>query len=173
MLVTLPVAAAVAMAAPEIADFPYGAHGRTVQAHCHVNVPPAAVYKVLTDYAGMPSFMPLVKEVVLLETGPNRAKVRFRFRYMGVFDFTEIDERTFQPPHRITFSSIEGPLKSAMGVWTLTPEGKGTRLAFRISAEPPFPLPPGVMDHLVRKASLDLLEGIRLRAESNGTWTRR
>lgn len=173
MLITLALAMLTAStAAPEVSHALYGDHGRTVSASTFVQAPPAAVYRVLTDYAHMHEFMPMVVRVEALSETPSTARVMFHFRYLRFFDFEETDERELEPPHRISFRSIHGPLKSASGIWRMTPERGGTRLSYRISAEPHFALPGPVMDHLVTRASIDLIEGIRLRTESRGTWKR-
>ena len=163
---------AASAAAPEISHALYGEHGRTVSASCYVQAPPQAVFRVLTDYAHMHEFMPMVVKVELLSASPGKARVKFHFRYLRFFDFEEIDERELNPPYRITFRSIQGPLKSASGVWRMMPEGTGTRLSYRISAEPAFALPGPVMDYVVTQGALDLIEGLRKRAESGGTWRR-
>jgi ribosome-associated toxin RatA of RatAB toxin-antitoxin module len=164
------VALAAAIATPTVT--PFGVHGRTVSASIHIDRPPAAVYAVLTDYAHMHEFMPLVVRVEALESRETSVKVKFHFRAWGVYDFEEIDERLLEPHRSIRFTSLQGPLKSARGIWRMAPEGNGTLLSYEISAEPPFPLPGAVMDHLVGKSAVDLIDGIRLRAESGGTWRR-
>lgn len=157
-------------AAPTLSHEPYGAHGRTVSAEVYVAAAPSAVYRVLTDYAHMHEFMPLVTKVEPLSEGAGKARIKFTFKFMRLMDFAQVDEREFDPPHRITFRSVEGPLKSAAGVWRVRPEGSGARLSYRISAEPPFVLPGAMMEYLVRRAALELIDGIRRRAESGGAW---
>lgn len=155
---------------PQITERAFQAFGRSVTAVFHVNASPKVVYGVLTDYAHMPEFMPMVEEVKTLENRPKGALVSFRVRYLRFFDIVEVDERTYEPPNRITWHAIQGPLKVSNGSWTLTPERGGTRVIYQTDVDPGIPLPSSMTGMLVKQGLPEFLNGIRLRAESGGTW---
>ncbi|MFP5502608.1 MAG: SRPBCC family protein [Candidatus Sericytochromatia bacterium] len=153
-----------------ISEAPFGRHGRAVSASFHVAASTHAIFAVLTDYDGMPEFMPMVEEAELLESRPSGARVRFRVRSLGLFDIEEIDERNYEPPRRITWQAVKGPLAVSEGSWTLTPDRAGTRVVYQTNVEPPVPLPAFLTGMLVKQGLPEFLVAIRLRAESGGRW---
>ena len=96
----------------------------------YIQAPPATVYAVITDYAYMNSWFaqcactvesdaPIAEGTLVHHAvGEKRVLTRFTRR---------IDK--IQQNQRIEESYIDGDLIGT-GVWTLTPEGYGTRLAF-------------------------------------------
>jgi ribosome-associated toxin RatA of RatAB toxin-antitoxin module len=154
----------------QITESAFQAFGRSVTAVFHVKASPKVVYGVLTDYAHMPEFMPMVEEVKTLESRPKGALVSFRVRYLRFFDIVEVDERTYEPPTRISWHAIQGPLKVSNGSWTLTPERGGTRVTYQTDVDPGIPLPSAMTGMLVKQGLPEFLNGVRLRAESGGTW---
>ncbi|MNS71629.1 Polyketide cyclase / dehydrase and lipid transport [compost metagenome] len=153
-----------------VTDAPFRTFGRSVTAVYHIDAPPIAVFEVLTDYAHMADFMPMVDEAKPLAVRPNGATVRYHMRYLRFFDIVEVDERTYDKPRRITWHATEGPLKVSDGSWTLTPEGKGTRVVYQTDVDPGIPVPPAMVGHMLKQGLPEVLTAIRLRVESKGTW---
>lgn len=96
----------------------------------YIDAAPVAVYAVITDYANMNNWFVQCKctlaagdtihegSLVHHEVGEKRVLTRFTRRIDKMEQNVRIEE-----------SYIEGDLIGT-GVWTLTPEGDGTRLAF-------------------------------------------
>jgi len=97
----------------------------------YIDATPADVYAVIADYNGMNSWFAQCKCTVLEgdspisvgslirhEVGEKRVLTRFTRRIDALQENTRIEE-----------SYIDGDLIGT-GVWTFTPEGGGTRLAF-------------------------------------------
>lgn len=153
-----------------ISEAPFRTFGRSVTARCFVQVPPKAVFEVLADHDRLAEFMPLLEEARALESKPGWARVRFRVRFMGMFDIVEIDERTIEPYRRIGWHASEGALRVSDGSWTLTPRGDGTELVYQTDVDPGIPLPPALVGYLMRQGLPELVESVRKRAESGGKW---
>jgi uncharacterized protein YndB with AHSA1/START domain len=165
-----PVHAAEAADGITVTDAPFRTFGRSVTAVYYIDAPPLAVFEVLTDYAHMAEFMPMVDEARPLALRPNGATVSYHMRYLKFFDIVEIDERTYDKPRRITWHATEGPLKVSDGSWTLTPQGKGTRVVYQTDVDPGIPVPPAMVGHMLKQGLPEVLTAIRLRVESKGTW---
>lgn len=153
-----------------VSEASFRTFGRSVLAHCFVKAPPRTVFEVLSDHDRLAEFMPLVEEAKALETKPGWARVRFRVRYMGLFDIVEIDERTLTPFRRLSWRATEGPLRVSEGSWTLTPWADGTDLVYQTDVDPGIPLPPALVGFLMRQGLPELIESVRRRAESAGKW---
>lgn len=162
------------LAAPDraiaISEAPFGTFGRSVTARCFVQASPQAVFAVLADHDRLAEFMPLLEEAKTLESKPGWARVRFRVRYLGLFDLVEIDERKFEPYRRIAWHATEGALRVSDGSWTLTARQAGTELIYQTDVDPGLPVPPGLVGHLIRQGLPELVESVRRRVESGGTW---
>lgn len=181
-LATLPLVGTLLFAAPEpaipssservieIQEAPFRAFGRSVTARFFVNAPPQRVFETLTDYEHLAEFMPMVDEATLLESREGWAKVRFRVRVLRVFDLVEVDERTMEPWHRISWHAVAGPLRTSDGAWIFTPVGGGTEVTYRTDVDPGIPVPPALTGFLVKQGLPEFLESVRKRVESGGTW---
>lgn len=153
-----------------VTEAPFGTFGRTITAAYYIDAPPAAVFDVLTDYAHMGDFMPMVDEAKALRVDSNGATVSYRLRYLRFFDIIEIDERVYDRPRRITWHATQGPLKVSDGSWSLTPRGKGTHVLFQTDVDPGIPIPSALTGALMKRGLPEVLTAIRLRVESNGKW---
>lgn len=153
-----------------ISDAPYRTFGRSVTAQFYVAAPPKAVFEVLTDYAHMTEFMPMVDTVRVLKAWPNGAHVSFRVRYLNLFDIVEVDERHYEGIERITWRAVQGPLKVSDGSWTLAPRGPGTNVVYRTEVDPGIPLPSRLTGMLIQSGLPEFLDGVARRVESGGRW---
>ena len=160
---------------PDVAtgDAPWGFFGRSVWARVWIAAPPAAVLGTLTDYERFHEFMPLVERVDVLERGPTHAVLKFKMRYLSWFDIEQTDRRTVHPASHIDYVSVAGPLKSVRGDWRFTAERGGTRLTYSAKVDPGVPVPGVVMGMLVKRGLPGLLDGVRRRTESGGSWRKR
>ncbi len=157
----------------ETGDAPWGLFGRSVWAKVWVAAPPRAVFATLTDYERFDQFMPLVERVDVLERGPKHAVLRFKMRYARWFDVEQTDRRVVHPYSRIDYVGVKGPLRSVTGDWRFAAERGGTRLTYRAQVDPGVPVPGVLMGALVKRGLPGLLDGVRRRTESGGTWVKR
>ncbi len=154
----------------QVEDAPYGHFGRTITARFHVRATPAQAYGILTDHARLREFMPMVEDSTLVRAAPGRAVVRFRLRYFGWFDIVEVDERALEPPRRIRWHAVEGPLRVSDGAWTFEPAPAGATVTYQTDVDPGVPLPSPLTGMLLRRGLPDFLEAVRQRIESGGRW---
>ena len=157
----------------ETGDTAWGWFGRSVWARVWVKAPPAAVFAVLTDYAQFPAFMPLVERVEVLERSPRHAVLRLSMRYSNLFEIQQTDRRELFGTERITYVGIAGTLREVHGDWTLAGENDGTRVHYTANVDPGVPLPGALTGALMKRGLPGLLDGIKRRVESGGTWTKR
>lgn len=153
-----------------VTEAPFGTFGRSVTATYFIDAPMQAVFDALTDYGHMAEFMPMVDEAKTLQVRPNGATVSYHLRYLKFFDIVEIDERVYQRPRHITWHAIEGPLKVSDGSWTLSPQGKSTKVVYQTDVDAPIPVPPALVGYMLKQGLSDVLQAIRLRVESGGKW---
>lgn len=172
-LASAPARAASAFPHVETGDQPWGLFGRAVWARVHVAAQPSAVFAVLTDYERFGEFMPLVERVDVLERGPRHAVLRFRMKYLRWFDVEQTDRRTLHPHTKIDYVGIAGPLKTVYGDWRFAAARGGTRVTYRAWVDPGVPVPGAIVGALVKRGLPGLLDGVKRRVESGGTWKKR
>lgn len=143
---------------PEVAVKRVNANGEQVfevTASGSVKAPPATVWKVLTDYEGMPEFVPdLNKTKVLSRTG-NRAIIeqsgvaRFLFLSRTIHLIVQAAE---EPMTSIDISLVTGDMKVYSCRWELTalPDG-GTRIDYSGKLVPKFYVPGMLGSNLIRR----------------------
>jgi ribosome-associated toxin RatA of RatAB toxin-antitoxin module len=126
-----------------------------VAASGNVKAAPAAVWKVLTNYEGMPEFVPdLEKTRVLSRTG-NRAIVeqsgvaRFLFLTRAIHLIVQVAE---EPISAIDISLVTGDMKVYSCRWEMTalPDG-GTRVAYSGKLVPKFYVPGMLGANIIRR----------------------
>jgi hypothetical protein len=57
----------------------------------------------------------------------------------------------FEPPHRLSFKLIKGDLRVSEGTWTLTLEGKVTRVKYEARVAPSFSMPQFLLEAAIRR----------------------
>ena len=86
------------------------------------------------------------------------------------WDVTHNARNTLAQPTLDLLRQIEGPLKVSDGSWTMTPQGKGTRVVYQTDVDPGIPVPPALVGNLMKRGLPEVLTAIRLRVESGGKW---
>ena len=127
---------------------------------------PAEALAVLTDYERIPAFMPTVTRSVILERANGHALIEqeaeprllmFSKRVHLLLDITEAsDALQFSDRCGKSFSRYSGS-------WQIASEGTGSRITYRLLAEPAFSVPSFLLNRLLRKDAALMIE--RLRAE--------
>lgn len=138
-----------------------------VDARFEIAAPPETVREMLTDYAGIPRFMPDVrKSVVIRRTGAHvlveqEAKSKVMFFSKTIHLLLEVHEGagvlTFRDTCGKSFSRYSG-------AWTLVADGAGTSVTYSLTAKPAFAVPPFIIKRLLDSNARDTIDA--LRAES-------
>lgn len=134
------------------------ARGYRVEASADIEAEPALVWATLTDYEGLPGFVPGISSVrvrqVTEEAGRRRllveqsGELRFLFFSRRVAVLLDVDQ---QPMTRVHARALPRPqpadgdesaLDDFEGTYTLVPIAGGVRLAYRARFAPGFALPP-------------------------------
>lgn len=144
--------------------------GRGVEATRIVHAPLATVYGVLSDPRPSAEFLPYVVGVVVEKEADDEQVIRYRARHFGVFDTEYLQGRRLEPPNRVAFWQQKGPFRRVEGLWSLRPVVDGTQVTYRVQVDPGFPVPGPLVDFFLKQGLPALVDAIRQRAESGGTW---
>ena len=107
-----------------------------VSASITMPVTPCDAYRLLTDYASLPYYIPGILEIQTERISNSTIKVRqvgevevlfFHIKMMSLLEMEEI------PDQRIVFKQIEGDLESYSGEWNLQDTPEGTKLDYNAS----------------------------------------
>lgn len=138
-----------------------------VDARFEIAAPPETVRDMLTDYAGIPRFMPDVRRSVVIRRDGARVLVEQEARSKVLFFSKTVhllldvhegaDVLTFRDTCGKSFSEYAG-------AWTLVADGEGTSVTYRLTAKPAFAVPPFIIKRLLDTNARDTIAA--LRAES-------
>lgn len=163
------VAAAVAVCAPSVRPATIRSldvsreRGRYhLVADTHLDAPPAAIYKVLTDYGddGFGRISSIYKESGYLAPDSDGTPIvytrvegclLFYCRSMRRVERLEVDAPRFI---RTTALPERSDFKYSRSEWTLEPEDGGTKVTYHLDMEPDFWLPPFVGPWFLKKVLL-------------------
>lgn len=148
----------------------FGAQTQHIGAAILVEAPPEVIWRVLTDCAGAPAFIPGLKRCRVLEHAADGSQeliereVKYSFVMPTVHSVVRAD---YQPPWRIDFHHISGDLKDEDGSWVLerAAGSEATRVEYRLDVDPGFWVPHALVRHSVRKEMPAALQAMRTRAE--------
>ena len=139
----------------------------TVDARFEVDASAATVRNVLTDYEGIPRFMPDVRKSVIRERDGSRVLVE-QEAVSKVLMFSKTVHLLLavtEGPHAIAFVDRCGKSFSRYeGAWTFVDDGGRTIVTYRLSAKPTFSVPPFMLKRLLDSNARDTIA--QLRAES-------
>jgi ribosome-associated toxin RatA of RatAB toxin-antitoxin module len=135
-----------------------------VSARFEVDAPVAVVRAVLTDYAGIPDFMPDVRKsvvrqrdgrIVLVEQEAVSKVMMFSKTVHMLLEVTE-GERvlSFRDLCGTDFSRYEGS-------WTLDARGAGTTVSYALTADPSFSVPSFMLKRLLGGNARDTIESLQ------------
>lgn len=131
-----------------------------------VNVPPAALMAVITDFARYPEFLPEMVEATVLSHTDRVWTVRFAVRVIRKLEYTlKLVQDT---DLSLSWTLVDGVFRSNNGGWTLEALAGGTRTraAYRIDLDVGMFVPGSVLKTLVGQSLPATLEAFRKRAES-------
>ena len=134
-----------------------------VQAQFVVSQPAAAVIAVLTDYDGIPRFLPDIRRSVVRSRAGSRTTVE-QEAVSSVMLFSrrvhlllEIDEST----DALVFRDTSGrSFERYEGAWRISPAGDATLVRYELQAKPAFSVPEFVLMRLFRRDSRETITRI-------------
>lgn len=135
---------------------------RTVE----IDVPPAALMKVITDFASYPRFLPELDEALVLLAEPRAWNVRFALRVIRRIEYTL--RLVQESDTRLSWSLVEGAFKSNDGSWDMEPidGGTRTRATYAIDLDIGMFVPGSVLKTLLEHNLPATLAAFKARAES-------
>lgn len=131
-----------------------------------VDVPPARLMAVITDFARYPEFLPEMERATILRREPGRWVVAFTLRVIRRIEYTlQLDQRD---ELHLDWSLVEGAFKANTGGWTLEPldEGRRTRASYRIDLDVGMFIPGSVKKTLIESNLPATLQAFKARAEA-------
>ncbi|MGA8258926.1 MAG: SRPBCC family protein [Arenicellales bacterium] len=160
--------------------------GKTYHAFAvaHVNAAPEAVHAALLDFSHFTELSPNITVVrVLRRPDPASAVVYMEVRScVLIFCETLKQQKKFTEPSATRIMAITLPdgsnVRKGSDSWTVTPEGRGSRLQWAAAVEPDFRLPTLVGTAFIRRELEDqgrsFIQGIERLARSKeaaGRWS--
>ena len=136
----------------------------SVTARFQVPAPSEVVLAVLTDYEGIPRFMPEINTSVVLERAAGRAVVQqeavsrlmmFSKRVHLVLEISEgADTLRFSDRCGRSFARYEG-------MWRMSADNGGTEILYELVAQPSFDVPEFVLKRLLKRNSEQMIEQLQ------------
>ena len=150
--------------APELTIRPADGGAYYVAAQFHVAAPVAVVHAVLTDYEGIPRFMPGVRTSRVLERESGRTRVAqeavSRYMLFSKRVFLELD--ITEAPGVIQFTDRIGrSFTRYAGSWTVATADAGTMVGYELDAAPAFSVPAFVLRKLLDRDARAMIDGLR------------
>ena len=106
----------------------------TVTASQTIAAPPSKVFAAIVDLEGFPKWNPSVRQAKALTPGPAKEGSRFEFTVRG-FGMMPQELQRFEKDRTVRIAP-QGKSFGGGHLFTLTPEGKGTRIDHELVMEP-------------------------------------
>jgi ribosome-associated toxin RatA of RatAB toxin-antitoxin module len=138
-----------------------------------IEASPSEILDVIADVESTPSWSSQYQSAEILETyGDGRPRrVKMKVKSAGITDLQEI-EYTWADD-KVSWTLLKaGQLKAQDASYTLTPDGKGTKVRFDISIDLSVPLPGFVLKRAMKGAMETATDGLRkqvLKVKKGGT----
>jgi len=137
-----------------------------------IAAPPELAYSVAKEVEKYPTFLPDVKEVVVLERDGARTVTRWigRVPELGMSVQWEQEEVWDDAQRRSEFHVTKGDWDTYQGWWQFDAQNGHTLLTLHLKAEVRIPLVGpmvhGIVERLARANAVRMLEGLRRHVES-------
>lgn len=133
-----------------------------------IDVPPAALMRVICDFAAYPRFLPDMEEATVLRAEPARWTVRYCVRIIRRVEYTL--DHVLEADTRLRWALVEGAFKSNNGSWDLEPldSGARTRATYTLDTDLGMFVPGSVLKTLLESNLPATLAAFKQRAEANG-----
>lgn len=133
-----------------------------------IKADPATIMGVIADFPSYPQWAGPVKQIEVLEEGPDgRAKsVRFHVEVMGLSDLY-VNEYTWSGDKRVDWTMSQGrSMKSQVGRYELAPAGKGvTKVTYDLTVDIGIPVPGLIRRRIQSKVVDTALKDLKKRCE--------
>ena len=135
-----------------------------ITATFRVPEPAAVVRDVLTDYAGIPRFMPDVRTSVVRSRGDGQIRVEQEAvsKYLMFSKRVHLLLAIEEGSDRITFRDECGrSFTRYEGVWRITPGGATTLVAYELIASPAFDVPDLLVSRVLTRDAREMVKRLR------------
>ena len=131
-----------------------------------VNVPPARLMEIITDFAAYPQFLPEMEEATVLRRDGDVWVARFAVKIVRRIEYTL--RLVKESETALSWTLVEGAFRANNGGWKLAPldGGSKTRADYSIDLDVGMFVPGTVMKTLVGQSLPATLEAFKRRAES-------
>ena len=133
-----------------------------------IKADPATIMGVIADFPSYPQWAGPVKQIEVLEEGPDgRAKsVRFHVEVMGLSDLY-VNEYTWSGDKRVDWTMSQGrSMKSQVGRYELAPAGNGaTKVTYDLTVDIGIPVPGLIRRRIQAKVVDTALKDLKKRCE--------
>ncbi len=133
-----------------------------------IKADPATIMGVIADFPSYPQWAGPVKQIEVLEEGPDgRAKsVRFHVEVMGLSDLY-VNEYTWSGDKRVDWTMSQGrSMKSQVGRYELAPAGNGaTKVTYDLTVDIGIPVPGLIRRRIQSKVVDTALKDLKKRCE--------
>jgi ribosome-associated toxin RatA of RatAB toxin-antitoxin module len=133
-----------------------------------IKADPATIMGVIADFPSYPQWAGPVKQIEVLEEGPDgRAKsVRFHVEVMGLTDLY-VNEYTWSGDKRVDWTMSQGrSMKSQVGRYELAPAGNGaTKVTYDLTVDIGIPVPGLIRRRIQSKVVDTALKDLKKRCE--------
>jgi ribosome-associated toxin RatA of RatAB toxin-antitoxin module len=154
----------------ERVDGPEGGKVYRIASNGTVAAAPSLVWRILTDYEHLTSYLPNLKSTRILSRNGGKLVVeqvgaaRYLFFSQTIRLTVQVHERA---PDRIDISLIDGDMKVYRASWELSPVpgAAGTRIVYNASIEPKFHVPGIVGLSVVKKDIAGMMAAVYLRLD--------
>jgi coenzyme Q-binding protein COQ10 len=141
-----------------------------VRAAVRIKASPEAIWRVMTDCAQTPSFVPGLKGCRRIDGAADGSweDIEHEVRYSWLLPTIRYVFRAhYDRPHRIDFRRTSGDLKEEEGTWLLTqtPDASATVVEYEVYVDPGFWIPQVLVSRSLRKDLPAALSGLRDRVE--------
>lgn len=141
-----------------------------VRAAVRIPASAEAIWRVMTDCAQAPLYVPGLKRCRRVDAAPDGSweDIEHVVRYSWLLPPVRYVFRAqYQPPRRLDFHRISGDLREETGIWllTATPDGAATIVEYEVYLDPGFWIPHFLVTRMLRKDVPAVLSGLRERVE--------
>lgn len=133
-----------------------------------IDVPPARLMAVITDFPAYPAFLPEMVESTVLSSAPGEWTVRFAVRIIRRIEYTL--RLVQESDTRLRWTMVSGMFKANNGGWELVPldDGARTRATYEVDIDLGMFVPGSVLKTLLDVNLPATLAAFKARAESAG-----
>jgi len=123
-------------------DVTYDGDTYILTAQMFAPVSQAIAWDVLTDFANMAKWVPNVVESRIVKPGDKQMTIEQKgnAKFAGLsFSYTSLREIVLNPQATILSTQVKGSMRKQVSLMTLSSEGDGTKLQYRLELVPTWP----------------------------------